>query len=89
MRESRTIRVFGQVQGVFYRWSAKEMAEELGITGWVKNEADGTVSLVIEGEKQALDAFIDWCRSGSRTAKVERISVENSELKNYQDFQVI
>lgn len=55
------LRIKGRVQGVFFRASAKESAMNLGITGWVKNQPDGTVETVAEGEQEALDRFIEWC----------------------------
>lgn len=77
----------GRVQGVFFRHSAREKAHELSITGFARNEADGSVYIEAEGEENALEKFIAWCRIGSDLAKVEKIDVSYSnELKHFNDF---
>lgn len=73
--------VRGRVQGVFYRQSTREMASRLGLTGWVKNLPDGSVAVVLEGEKQLVEEAIAWCRQGPPAAMVS--DVEASWL----DFQ--
>lgn len=82
------IRVFGQVQGVFFRHSAKIHAEKLGITGWAKNEADGSVTITAEGDEQALGEFAAWCRKGPPLANVEDARVEwreaTGEFKRFE-----
>lgn len=80
------IKIYGQVQGVFFRVSAKEKAEKLGITGFVRNEKDGSLFIEAEGEKQNLDKFLQWCKKGSPMAKVERIEVTAGKLKNFTEF---
>lgn len=65
----------GRVQGVFYRQSARETAIRLDVTGWVRNCQDGSVMAVLEGEKQAVDAVIEWCRQGPSAARVTDVSV--------------
>ncbi|MGQ9680517.1 MAG: acylphosphatase [Candidatus Bathyarchaeia archaeon] len=69
------IYVLGKVQGVFYRSNTCEKAEELGITGWVKNLADGRVEIIAEGEEEKLKKLVEWCRVGPRWAKVEDLNV--------------
>ncbi len=56
------IKIHGQVQGVFFRDSAKQAADKLGIKGFAKNEADGTVYIEAEGEEAGLGKFLEWCR---------------------------
>jgi acylphosphatase len=68
--------VFGLVQGVFYRASAKEKADELGVFGWVRNLPNGGVECVAEGEKETLVQFLRWARMGSECAAVEKIDVK-------------
>ena len=63
-------RVTGTVQGVSFRWYAQEKARELGVTGWVRNETDGSVLLHAEGEDAAVDALVAW---GDADAVVGRI----------------
>ena len=60
----------GKVQGVFYRASAKEKAEDLGLTGWVKNTPEGYVEIMATGEMDVLERFITWCKKGPSRAFV-------------------
>lgn len=73
------LRIKGRVQGVFFRASAKEAAMNLGVTGWVKNQPDGTVETVAEGKQEALDRFIEWCREGPENASVADVEVDRQE----------
>jgi acylphosphatase len=73
----RRVVVHGQVQGVFFRDSARRKASERGVAGWVRNCPDGTVEAVFEGDPGSVAAMVDWCRRGPRGAGVER--VEESE----------
>ena len=73
------IKVFGDVQGVFYRYSAREMALKLELKGWCRNEGDGSVQVVIEGAPQEVNRFIDWSKKGPSMARVEKIEV-NEEV---------
>ena len=57
-------RVTGRVQGVSFRWYTQEQAQGLGVTGWVRNEPDGSVAAHVEGEPGAVDALVAWCRRG-------------------------
>lgn len=70
------VRVTGRVQGVYYRQSTVEMANGLGLTGWVRNQPDGSVEAVFEGEKAAVDQAIAWCHHGPPRAAVDEVSVE-------------
>ncbi len=54
--------ISGTVQGVFYRDSTRREAQRLGLGGWVKNLPDGRVEAVFEGDPDAVDALVDWCR---------------------------
>lgn len=66
-------RVFGLVQGVNFRYTTRERAAGLGLTGWVRNEWDGSVETVAEGPRPALDQFLDYLHRGPRHALVERV----------------
>ncbi|PHN01175.1 acylphosphatase [Flavilitoribacter nigricans] len=83
------LKISGQVQGVSYRYSTKKRALELGITGMVKNQPDGTVYAEIEGEEEALQTMIDWCRQGPAYAEVQSVEVESAPERNYNSFEII
>jgi len=65
--------IFGLVQGVFYRATARDEARRRGLVGWVRNLPDGSVECVAEGEESDLAGFVAWCRHGPAGARVERI----------------
>lgn len=67
--------VTGYVQGVFFRHSMAQRARGLGVSGWVRNLADGRVEAVIEGEEADVRAVVDWCHAGPPHATVERVEV--------------
>jgi acylphosphatase len=70
------VRVEGMVQGVYYRAATRQMARELGVCGWVRNERDGSVEALLQGPEEAVDALVDWCRHGPPGARVDLVSVE-------------
>jgi acylphosphatase len=70
------VRVSGRVQGVFYRQSTVEMAEQEGLCGWVRNLPDGRVEALFEGERHQVEAALAWCRQGPPRASVATITVE-------------
>jgi acylphosphatase len=67
--------VSGRVQGVWYRESCRETAAIAGVTGWVRNNADGTVEAALEGEPEAVDRVVSWMRSGPRSALVTKVDI--------------
>jgi acylphosphatase len=69
------VTIKGRVQGVFYRASARDEAERLGLHGEVRNLPDGSVELVAEGERAVLEELIAWCRRGPPLALVEEVRV--------------
>lgn len=79
----------GQVQGVYFRASAKEIADRLGVKGIIRNEPDGSVSAEVEGPKAAVEAFVAWCRSGPSSATVTELTVSGGPLRGFDGFQVI
>lgn len=82
--------VEGVVQGVFFRASAAEVAKRHGVCGWVKNNPDGTVEAVIEGDEEKVKQVIGWCRIGPPRARVDRVEVRWEEYKNeFDDFLAI
>lgn len=76
------------MQGVFFRHFSQLKAKELGITGFVRNEADGTVYIEAEGGKKALEQFLKWCENGPQSAKVEKIESSPADIRNFSDFIV-
>ncbi len=73
--------ISGKVQGVFFRSSTKSKAEELGLTGWVRNLADGRVEAVFEGEEGNVEKMVQWCRKGPQYARVEDVEAISEEYK--------
>lgn len=88
MKKHLNIKIFGKVQGIFFRVTAKEKADQLGITGFARNEPDGSVYIEAEGEEEKLDEFIKWCRQGPSLAQVEKIKVVESTLNNFSRFEI-
>jgi acylphosphatase len=81
--------IHGQVQGVFYRVSAREQAQKLGLTGWVKNTYNRSVEIEVQGTKELLAQFIDWCAIGPSYAKVDLVEKELiPDLSNEQSFRI-
>lgn len=74
--------VHGHVQGVFYRQSAQQEAERLGLRGWVRNRRDGTVEAVVEGADGPVEAFLAWCQQGPPMARVTRVELTREEPAN-------
>lgn len=81
--------ISGRVQGVWYRVSTKQKAEQLGITGWVKNTVDGCVEAVFEGEENIIEDMIKWCYTGPPNAIVKDVKVKKRTLiNNFDDFSI-
>ena len=79
----------GDVQGVFFRDSTREEAESRGVRGWVRNRSDGAVEAVFEGAAAAVDAMVEWCRSGPSRAQVEAMDVSlEPETDGFDGFEV-
>lgn len=82
------ITVTGKVQGVFYRASARDTAERLNVTGFAQNQPDGSVYIEAEGDEENLKQFTDWCQHGPPRASVYGVNVSETELKNFQRFDI-
>ena len=80
--------VSGRVQGVFYRDSCQQMAGRLEVRGWVRNRDDGAVEAVFEGDADAVDRMIDWCRVGPSRALVTGVRVTAEEPTGERSFRV-
>jgi acylphosphatase len=82
------LHIHGQVQGVFFRATARDQARRLGVAGFVRNEPDGSVYLEAEGTESALAAFAAWCRQGPPAALVEKVEATAGRLKHFDGFAV-
>jgi acylphosphatase len=87
-RVARLVVVHGRVQGVFFRDTCRQRAQENGVAGWVRNEHDGTVRALFEGEPAAVDRLVSWVHQGPRRAGVERGEVEPVQPSDLTGFQV-
>ena len=74
--------IYGHVQGVFFRDTTRRKAQARQITGWVRNEPDGTVRVVAEGEEEALRELLSFLQEGPSAARVERVQTEWKEGQN-------
>ena len=83
------IRVTGKVQGVNYRSSAKEKADELGLNGFVRNDPDGAVSIEVAGDDMNLNTFVAWCKKGPPHAQVMTFVIEEHPEKGYVGFHIL
>ncbi|MBC7248459.1 MAG: acylphosphatase [Actinobacteria bacterium] len=89
MKARARVTLSGRVQGVYYRSYARDEARRLGLKGWVRNNPDGRVELVCEGEEDAVLAMIDWCWKGSPSSRVSDVEVAWEEYRGeFDDFRV-
>jgi acylphosphatase len=90
MANEERVHVFvsGRVQGVSFRDATRSQAEQLGLSGWVRNTQDGQVEAVFEGDTDTVRQMIDWCESGPSSADVEDVSVENEQPEGLSGFEV-
>jgi acylphosphatase len=80
--------VSGLVQGVGFRYSLAARAETRDVAGWARNRPDGSVEAVFEGPSGAVDALVDWCRTGPRGARVDRVEVSDQEPSGLRGFRI-
>jgi acylphosphatase len=80
--------VSGHVQGVSFRDATRSQAEQLGLSGWVRNTQDGQVEAVFEGDPDTVQQMVEWCKSGPSSADVEELSVDNEQPENLSSFEV-
>jgi acylphosphatase len=88
MKTCRHFYVSGRVQGVAFRMSAYAEAQRLGVTGWVRNLADGRVEALACGTPASLEAFEAWLRRGPAHARVEGVTREERPLQPYDGFEI-
>ncbi|PIY97299.1 MAG: acylphosphatase [Candidatus Kerfeldbacteria bacterium CG_4_10_14_0_8_um_filter_42_10] len=83
------LKIYGQVQGVGFRYYTQDLARRLKLKGWVKNEIDGTVTVAAEGKTKKLEELVSWCRNGSGTAAVEKVEVQWKKFEgNLERFEI-
>jgi acylphosphatase len=80
--------VAGKVQGVWFRASAQHKASTLGLSGFVRNEPDGAVYLEIEGNAEALEEMIRWCRVGPPKAEVRGVDITEMPVQGGRSFEI-
>ena len=82
--------ITGKVQGVFYRTSCQEVAQRLGLSGWVKNLSDGNVEALVQGEKGGIEKLITWCKKGPPGAVVSNLDVNwETIVKQIPSFKIV
>jgi acylphosphatase len=84
----RHVFVSGDVQGVFFRDSCKRIAEGAGVAGWARNNSDGRVEVVLEGEPSAVQRVIEWCRSGPDMATVDSVDIDDEDPRGETGFSI-
>ena len=82
------ITVTGKVQGVFFRDSTKQMADLLGLKGFVRNQPTGDVYIEVEGDEEMLTRFIQWCHHGPEKAEVKYVSVNYGDVTDFSEFTI-
>ena len=94
------IKVSGFVQGVFFRHSAKNEAEKLGLVGYAKNLPshlqegsggldDGSVEIVVCGDKIKIEEFVKWCHHGPALAQVDSVEIKEIAQQKFSDFRIL
>jgi acylphosphatase len=84
----RHVTISGEVQGVFFRETARRKATEAGVAGWITNRSDGRVEAVFEGPAEAVDELVEFCRHGPTAATVEDVDVQTEEPESLSGFDV-
>ena len=88
MLKTISLLVSGEVQGVFFRQSTCRKAMQLGITGTVRNNPNGTVSILATGEPAQLDQLAAWSRTGPPDARVTQVTIQEESLQSFNDFRI-
>lgn len=83
-----SIIVTGKVQGVFYRASTEKITRQIGLTGFVRNEANGDVYIEAQGTEEQLQELISWCKRGPERAVVSGVETTEQSLKQENGFRI-
>lgn len=86
--ENKIIQVSGRVQGVGFRYATQSTAISMGLNGYVCNTPDGSVYIEVEGTKEQIAVFIEWCRNGPPRAMVQDVRHSGGPLMNYTSFRI-
>ena len=84
----RRVVVHGRVQGAFFRDTMRRLARQHGVAGWVRNNWDGTVEAVLEGDPDDVERLVEFCREGPRGARVDRVEVFDERPERLHGFEV-
>lgn len=84
----RRVVVHGLVQGVFFRDTIRRQAEPRGVAGWVRNNPDGSVEAVFEGDEAEVERLVELCRGGPRGARVDSVDVLREEPEGLSGFGI-
>jgi len=87
-KKTLRIRVFGRVQGVGFRYFALHTATSLGVTGFVRNEPDGSVEILCSGCDEEIDAFVERIDRGPSYASITRTEIEGLPFKSFKSFEI-
>ncbi|RLG68208.1 acylphosphatase [archaeon] len=81
--------ISGRVQGVFFRYTTKKIADRLGVTGWVRNLSDGRVEAVFEGDRENVERIVEFCHRGPPSALVRKVEVFWEEYRGeFEGFRI-
>jgi acylphosphatase len=84
----RNIRITGRVQGVGFRYNAREAASHYGMKGFIRNQPNGDVYLEVEGPRAAVDEFTAWCRQGPPRSRVDFVDITEGDVRGFDEFMV-
>ena len=87
MKAARIL-ISGKVQGVFFRASTKEVAQEHNICGWCRNTKDGKVEVFAQGYYKSLNEFFKWCNDGPDLATVDKVEVKFVNPERFESFEI-
>jgi acylphosphatase len=88
MTVHKNILITGRVQGVGFRYAARNMARGISVTGFARNLADGNVYIEAEGSPEQIELFISWCREGPQRADVKNLDITDGEVRGFTEFLI-
>ena len=90
MKKAAKIVITGTVQGIFYRGFVKKKADELELTGFVRNLEDGNVEIVVEGEKDSINKLVDFCKEGPEHSIIRGVKTEEQNWTgDFKEFKIL